>query len=517
MTANLNQQKDYIKVDPSVDDSRFPSFLQGFNRRWFAPDCKAIYLCFTPEGTAAALDDAIHLFGKNVKIKSGGHCYENFVFNNHTGAIIDVTPMGDYGYDMQRGYYLESGGTNWSAFQALFRDYGKVLPAGSCYSVGLGGHICGGGYGLLSRLNGLTVDWLTGVEVVVKDKANNSAYPVYVSADSIYMDEQNLYWSHRGGGGGNFGVITKYYFKELPDAPKAALITSVAFPWTDLTPEILGALLQWYAGFAERTDNWRQFGLFALNHQAAGEIHLTIQTAINDGEDTGRVMEQHVAPYLRDLKEITPYRLMTRPGLAHMANIFHNSQDTIAYTFYEAVQLLNGSGANQRGKYKSAYMRKAFPGDQVAAIYQWLTTVPAGLEPSDMQQSLLQVDSYGGQINLVASDETAVPQRSSILKLQYQTYWTDPEDDHLHLQWINEFYQQVYQYTGGTPDPEKDPTNNVDGCYYNYPDIDLNGPDNDKEIALKLYFGKNLDRLKAAKKRWDPNDYFNSSQSIPVG
>jgi len=514
MSDILNQHPGYLKIDPSVDDPRFPSFFQGFNRRWFAPNCKAVYLCFTAEGTASALDDAIYYFDKNVKIKSGGHCYESFVFNNNTGAIIDVTPMGGYGYDEQKGYYLESGGTNWSAFQALFRDYGKVLPAGSCYSVGLGGHICGGGYGLLSRLNGLTVDWLTGVEVVVKDSANNSAYSVYVSVDSLSQDEQNLYWAHRGGGGGNFGVITKYYFKQLPNAPQTALITSVAFPWTGLSEESLGNLLQWFAEFAQKKDNWRQFALLPMYHQAAGEIHLTIQTAVHYGENEDTVMEQHVAPHLKELKNIMPYTLMTRPGVAHLANLFQDAQDTISYTFYEAVQTLNGSGANQRGKYKSAYMRKPFPPDQVASIYQWLTTIPNGLTPADMTQSLLQVDSYGGQINTVSPGETAIPQRSSIMKLQYQTYWSAEADDAAHLQWINGFYKQVYQYTGGTPDPEKDPTDNVDGCYYNYPDVDLNGPENDKEIALKLYFGPNLERLKIAKKRWDPNNYFNSSQSI---
>jgi len=517
MNNTATPQSGYLKIDPSKPDPRFPSFFQGFNRRWFAPNCKAVYLCFTATGTAAALDDAIALFGKNVKIKSGGHCYENFVFNDGTGAILDVTPMDAYGYDEQRGYFLESGGTNWSAFQALFRNYGKVLPAGSCYSVGLGGHICGGGYGLLSRLNGLTVDWLTGVEVVVKDDANNSAYPVYVSADSVSQDEFELYWSHCGGGGGNFGVITKYYFKELPNAPQAALITSIAFSWDDLTEEILGDLLAWYAGFAERTDNWNQFGLFALNHQAAGEIHLTIQTAISNNENLRATAEQYIAPHLSRLKAIAPYRLMTRPGVAHLANLFQPTADTIEYTFYEAVQTLNGSGSNQRGKYKSAYMRKAFPPDQVASIYQWLTTTPVVPEehpPLNMTQSLLQVDSYGGRINDVPPDATAVPQRSSIMKLQYQTYWTNAADDQYYLQWINDFYQQVYLCTGGTPDPEKDPTDNVDGCYYNYPDIDLNGPDNDKEIALKLYFGKNLARLKKAKKRWDPNNYFNSAQSI---
>src|SRR6185312_12901028 len=258
MTPSSKLPAGYTKITPASDDSRFPSFFQGFNRRWFAGNCKAIYLCFNAAGAAAALDDAIALYGNHVKIKSGGHCYEDFVFNDGASAIIDVTPMNDYGYDPQKGYYLESGGTNWTAFQALFRDYGKVLPAGSCYSVGLGGHICGGGYGLLSRLNGLTVDWLTGVEVVVKDSAYASAYPVYVSNDSTDPDELNLYWSHLGGGGGNFGIITKYYFKTLPDSPKTALITSIAFPWDGLTEQVLGDLLTWYSGFAQRTDNWEQ-------------------------------------------------------------------------------------------------------------------------------------------------------------------------------------------------------------------------------------------------------------------
>jgi FAD/FMN-containing dehydrogenase len=516
MNNELSSSNGYVKIKPSDTDTRFPSFLQGFNRRWFSGNCQAVYLCFTAAGAAKALDDAINLYGKRVKIKSGGHCYENFVFNADTLAIIDVTPMDGYGYDPQKGYYLESGGTNWTAFQALFRDYGTVLPAGSCYSVGLGGHICGGGYGLLSRLNGLTVDWLTGVEVVVKDSAAGSAYPVYVSANDVDQGKLNLYWSHCGGGGGNFGIICKYYFKKLPMAPKTAFITSLAFPWADLTEQILGELLAWYATFAQRTDNWRQFGLFALNHQANQEIHLTIQTAVMADEDPEEIRKQYINPLLLDIKNVAPYQLMTRPGLAHQGSLFQNLAYTINYTFYEAVQTLNGSGSNQRGKYKSAYMRKPFPGDQVAAIYQWLTTIPPGLTAADMTQSLLQVDTYGGQINQVATDATAIPQRSSIMKLQYQTYWTSELNDKAHLQWINDFYTQVYQLTGGVPDPEKDPTNNVDGCYYNYPDIDLNGPFNDKERALKLYFADNLPRLKATKKRWDPNDYFNSSQSIPV-
>ena len=79
-----------------------------------------------------------------------------------------------------------------------------------------------------------------------------------------------------------------------------------------------------------------------------------------------------------------------------------------------------------------------------------------GVQPSDMGQSLLQVDGYGGTINRVSATETAIPQRRSIMKLQYQTYWfnaTRPGQPpsrearaqaDAHLRWIDRFYSEVY-------------------------------------------------------------------------
>ncbi len=503
--------KGFIKFPVTATDPRLPSFLQGFNKRWHAGACQAVYVCHDAEGTRAALEEAIGLYGRNVKIKSGGHCYENFVFNADTGAIIDVSAMNGYGYDVEKGYYLEAGGTNWSAFNALFRDYGKVLPAGSCYSVGLGGHICGGGYGLLSRLNGLTVDWLTGVEVAVKDDANQPASLRYVSANSPNQDEQDLFWGHLGGGGGNFGVITRYYFKALPDSPATAFITQLSISWNDITPTVLGLLLDLFADLAADANNWRQFGIFALHHIAQGSIVLTIQTAVLADEDPLQIKAQYVDHLLDRVGKMAPYQLTTKASSSNLGGFIQPTAHTIAYTFYEAVQTLNGSGPNQRGKYKSAYMRKGFPQDQVSTIYQFLTQQ----ESVDMSQCLLQVDTYGGMINTVSPTATAIPQRSSILKLQYQAYWADAGDDATYLQWIRDFYTTMYKATGGTPNPALDPTDNVDGCYYNYPDSDLNAYGG-LTGALQLYFGENLSRLQAVKRRWDPNDYFNSFQSIPV-
>jgi Berberine and berberine like len=77
-----------------------------------------------------------------------------------------------------------------------------------------------------------------------------------------------------------------------------------------------------------------------------------------------------------------------------------------------------------------------------------------------------------------------------------------------------ESYREVYAASGGIPDPAKDPTNNVDGCYINYCDSALNAYG--LPTALALYYGGNLPRLVKAKQQWDPLNYFQNAQSIPL-
>ena len=64
--------------------------------------------------------------------------------------------------------------------------------------------------------------------------------------------------------------------------------------------------------------------------------------------------------------------------------------------------------------------------------------------PHPNPSALVQVDSYGCQVNAVDPAATAVPQRSSIMKLQYQTYWTDPAQDDNNLDWIRNLYTAMY-------------------------------------------------------------------------
>jgi len=167
--------------------------------------------------------------------------------------------------------------------------------------------------------------------------------------------------------------------------------------------------------------------------------------------------------------------------------------------------------------------KQGFSDDDIRTIYRHLTRKmrDASGRRVSMRDSLLQVDSYGGQINTVAREATAVWQRDSIYKLQYQTYWPiqrgAAEPDSIgaqNLRWIRDFDADIYARSHGIPDPTADPAGQVDGCYINYPDVDLNQHGLGK--APELYYGGHLPRLMSTKAAWDPLDFFNHAQSIPT-
>lgn len=524
-------------------DSGHPIMLsdqQGFDRRWFASNLKAVYAPTRPEQVADCVTDALSNYGRDVKVTSGRHCYENFVYNDTTLAVIDMSGLNQVGFDDgYNAYFVDAGCENWTVYRTLLNTHGKTLPAGSCYSVGAGGHITGGGYGLLSRLHGLTIDYLTAVDIVTWDAGSKQATLRHVSNASSSEAERDLFWALTGAGGGNFGVIVRYYFQQLPDAPDYATLFTLAWDWSAVTQEIFADLLKLYAELMlVLPDN--DFTLLKLTHVAAKQLGMTLQVASLPGMSydnhrqnaaaRAQVVKQHLEQALPAVHLRQP--LGGHPGYMSSTSSSLTEQNL---TYLEAVQTLNGSGPNQFGKYKSAYMNKEFPPDQVEAIYNYLHTTPNGPDnqPLNMSQCLLQVDSYGGAINRVSPTATAVPQRSSIMKLQYQAYWNNAarpghanespyrEMAQGYLDWINQFYANVYAATGGTPDPAKDPSGTVDGCYYNYPDNVL-GTHADKKIdqAMWLYFldnfRNNRRNLVDIKRYWDPENYFHHPQSIPL-
>src|SRR5919112_314651 len=136
------------------DDPRYPTLVRGFNLRWVGAP-RYVELCASPEEVRAAVQRAVD-DGLRITVRSGGHCYEDFVSGNDGGVIIDLTAMHGVSWGEETGLYcIEGGCTLWNVYWNLYRLYGVALPAGSCYSVGAGGHISGGGHGLHPRLHAL--------------------------------------------------------------------------------------------------------------------------------------------------------------------------------------------------------------------------------------------------------------------------------------------------------------------------------------------------------------------------
>jgi FAD/FMN-containing dehydrogenase len=456
-------------------DPRYAAMGMGFNRRW-AGSPAYIQVVRSASEALLAVQAALRA-GRRITVRGGGHCYENFVSGNDGGVIIDLSGMQGISLQSSGQVCVQAGATLWNVYETLFKDYNLTLPGGSCYSVGVGGHVAGGGYGFLSRLHGLTVDYLTAVDVICVDQQGQARLVHAVKGDPV---TGTLLWAHAGGGGGNFGVVTAYYFSALPSPPPDVLVATTTWPWATMTPGGFVALLRNYGGFlqANSAPGSPYAGLFAIlqaYHRSAGRISMTTQVP---GTAAGLLQA-----------------FLDKVG----AGVPGGSTTTIALPWLQATQTLNGSGRNQRFKVKSAYLKAPFPDDQVQAIYQALT------DPGyDNPQALLQIDSYGCQVNAVAPDATAVAQRSSIMKLQYQTYWALPAGDQVNLNWISSFYAGVYQATGGVP-----ASNDVtDGCYINYCDADL------PSSWPALYYKDGYPALQAVKAQWDPRNVFRHAQSI---
>lgn len=473
------------------EDSRYPTMVRGLNAR-FAGRPQFIQVCGDTEQVLRAVQEAVDR-RMRITVRCGGHCYENFVCDNDGGVIIDLYPMHAVYQTGDEEYCAEGGATLWNVYSELYREYGVTLPGGSCYSVGVGGHVTGGGYGLLSRAHGLVVDYLHAVEIVHVDH-DGRAHARVVSADSADPNERDLLWANQGAGGGNFGIVTKFWFRGLPAAPAKAWLCSQTWKWNALSPEAFASLIARYGDFLRQNSGPGSpyAGLFSLLHlfqnvSGSPQINLTTQYVGNQPA----LLEEFAALMARKLPTNTD--APARIGL-HEALLPPGLITEMPWLF--ATAKLNGSGPYQRGKYKSAYMIEGFSDAQVEAMFEHLST------PSDPNPlALLQIDSYGCEVNARSPQATPIPQRSSVMKLQYQTYWHDASDDPENFEWISNFYEAMYGPRGPYPDGA------VDGCYVNYPDVDLQ----DWEY---LYYKENYTRLQRVKARWDPLDVFHHQQSI---
>ncbi|MGW0712508.1 FAD-binding oxidoreductase [Streptomyces sp. NPDC002643] len=498
------------------DDPRYETLSQGFNQRWVSRP-RYIQLVHDDASALAAVREAV-AGGLRPTVRSGGHCYEDFVANTG-GVVLDMSLMNDVrkGTDKQGrpAYVVEAGATNWDVITTLFRSFGKAVPGGSCYSVGSGGHVAGGGFGFLSRRHGLVVDHLVQVDVVTVRGGPDEPPVIEVTRAHREDDgpEGDLFWAHTGGGGGNFGVVLRYYFADdIPEPPERVWLSSIAWPWKGGLldhPEDFAALVEnfgtFFAAHSSKYEDVYQglFSILKLTHKDNGNVVLLSQW---DQEDSGP-LDDFIDAIEAGMTTPSTTQLFSVGGIA-----VHLPEKRRQMPWFQATQTLNGSGDNQRGKYKSAYHRHPFSPQQIDTLYHWLTKDVPG---ADMSKTLVQADSYGCRINVPGPGDTAVPQRDSVFKLQFQSYWTDRGEDDLHTDYMRRWYADLYRETGGVPEiTDERHDRATDGAYVNYPDTDLGIATDQSPAYPRLYYKGNYGRLQDTKRYWDPRDVFHHKQSI---
>ena len=396
--------------------------------------------------------------------RSGGHSYGGYS-STSAGVIVDVSRLNGVALDAQKRAVVGAGARLIDVYDRLAR-HGRTVPGGSCPTVGIAGLALGGGVGFASRKFGLTCDNLLQATVVLADGTAVIASP---------KQNPDLYWALRGGGGGNFGIVTRFLFRTHPVGQISTY--TLEWPWADAKKVVQA----WQTFAPHAPDGF--FSVLNLNGVVGGRTRIT-----SAGQFFGS------AEGLRDLlKPLTAAATPTRFTVTSRSYL--DAQEMWAGcsgTIEECHLPPQGNLGRATFKGKSSIANTPLSSAGIdAMIHQLEARLNVG-----SGSGIILLDSYGGAINRVKKDATAFVHRDALFSMQYLAYWNAAAPAEPNLRWLRSFY--------GAMRPFVSPY-----AYQNYIDPELTK-------WGRAYYGTNLDRLIAVKRRYDPQNVFHFSQSIPL-
>jgi FAD/FMN-containing dehydrogenase len=487
------------------DDPRYAAVLEKrFNKRFSAKPAYVRLVSSTGQ-VMAAVDEAV-AEGKRLVVTSGGHCLEGFVSDPAVHVIVDMSPMKRVVHDAKRrAVAVEAGATVGETFRELHEKWGTLVPLGEYPGIGMGGHVAGGAFGFLCRQLGLAADYLYAVEVVTVDTSGRASSVVATREPSD--PHRDLWWAHTGGGAGNFGIVTRYWFRSpdatsddpaafLPRAPESIATVTAEWNWSDIDRPSFLRFLENHGAWCERnadadSPNASLFSLLELHRKQFGKI--LVRGVSTAGAAAERQFDDHLAALCEGIRVPSTRKLERMPWLDFALNPFPD--------------LFAAPPGGVSVKVKDALLKKRFTSAQMGVAYDYLTRTD-----HDIIGGMLGFATYGGRINRVVPDATASAQRASILDMACSAGWLDPRDEAKNLAWARAFYRELFADSGGVPVPGE----RYDGAFINHPDADL------ADAALNtsgvpwhtLYYHANYPRLQRIKAQWDPRNVFQHALSI---
>jgi FAD/FMN-containing dehydrogenase len=413
----------------------------------------------------ASAADVVHAMafgreqGLEISIRGGGHNIAGTAVCDG-GVMIDLSPMQRVAVDPATRRALVEPGATLADVDAATQAHGLAVPLGINSTTGVAGLTLGGGFGWLTRKYGMTIDNLVAADVVTADGRTRRA-----------SDEENadLFWALRGGGG-NFGVVTRFEFRLHPVGPD--IVAGLVIYPLEQAKRVLTAYRALVETAPEELTAWivlRQCPPLPFVPAAVHGTPVVVVALAYTGDAGG------AAPVTEPL---------TRLGDAHAAHI-----GPVAYVqWQQAFDPLLTPGA--RNYWKSHNFTAL--GDE--ALGQMIAS--AGELPSPDCE--IFVASIGGAANRVVPDAMAYGHRQVKFVMNVHGRWTAAGDDDRCIGWARRVHGALSPYASG-------------GTYVNF----MTGDEGDRVAAA---YGENYERLARVKERYDPGNVFHLNQNIrPYG
>ncbi|MCU0484055.1 MAG: FAD-binding oxidoreductase [Chloroflexi bacterium] len=405
-------------------------------------------------GDVVAAVDLARASGSPLAIRSGGHSMAGHGTVDE-GILLDVSGLDAVEVHPGRGVAWAGAGTRAGAFVAATAVHGLTTPLGDTATVGLGGLTLGGGVGWLARKHGLTIDNLLAVDLVTADGQ-------MVRASEF--ENQDLFWALRGGGG-NFGVATRFLFRLHPVA--TVLGGALVLP---LSRDVLRAHGP-IAGDAPDE-------LTTIAVAMAGLPPLPFVPAEQHGRPGFAVLLVHAGDPEAGRAAVAPYRAVARP-----------IADAVAAMPYPAVYSLT-EGASEPGR--SAHGCVYLPALDERAVDAILDALARPSSP----MAMVQLRVLGGAVARVAAGDTAYARRDRSVMVVVVVPYLDPAEADRHQAWTAALLGALRDVGAA-------------GTYVNF--LGDEGPGRVREA----YPGGAFERLALVKRRWDPANLFRLNQNVP--
>ena len=426
------------------EDMEYEELRKGFNKR-INKFPLIIALCTSTQDVSEAMQYA-KINKLAVAIKSGGHSMEGFS-SNDGGLVINLSKMNSVEF-LENNTIKVSPGCTLSNLYDQILPKKRLLPAGSCGTVGIGGLTMGGGYGLFSRKFGLTCDHL--MEATFVD-GNGKIHST--------KDDPELLWALRGGGAGNFGVVTEMVFR-TQEAP--SVMRSHHFKARKLDAlRAKNILEKWFEFTAKLSDTC--FSAFVLN----GSTLNILVTNFGEHNSTLETNLKELAQHTDEFRSVAPIELSKK-----------------LKNYYGSLAPVNFKNSSA-GLYKSYIDISGF----IADVFDKIIQNPG---------MIYQLNTLGGKINDAEFEKVSCyPHRTYNYISELQAYWEDVSREE-KLKIVSVEILDIFK------------SNGITSQYINYCSTEFSNWEN-------AYYGNNYPRLQEVKKKYDASDVVRYAQSVRVG